>query len=54
MILCDLAEHLIKLTGLKQKISSELETVSIETDVSQITKSNNFKWIKRNSEKIKY
>ncbi len=42
-ILCDLAEYLIQLTGLKQKLFSELETVSIETDVELITKSKCFK-----------
>ena len=43
-ILCNLADYLIKLTALKQKLSSELETVSCETDIAIITKVNNFKW----------
>lgn len=41
-LLCDLANYLIQLTALKQKISSELETVSIETDIAVLTKANNF------------
>lgn len=45
-ILCDLADHLIKLTALKQKLSSEVETVSRETHVAGITKIDNFKWLK--------
>lgn len=54
VLLCDLAEYLIQMTGLKQKIPSELETVSIESDTGLITKSNNLKWIEKNNERIKY
>ncbi len=43
-ILCNLADYLIKLTSLKQKLSSELETVSSETDIAIVTKVDNFKW----------
>lgn len=53
-LLCDLADYLIQITGLKQKISSELETVSIETDVGLLTKANNFKWIKQDINRIRY
>ena len=53
-LLCNLADYLIQLTGLKQKIFSELETVSIETDVGLITKSEYFKWIKHDIETFKY
>lgn len=44
-ILCNLADYMIKLTSLKQKLSLELETVSCETDIAIITKVNNFKWV---------
>lgn len=44
-IICNLSDYLIKLTSLKQKLSSELETVSCETDIAIITKVNNFKWL---------
>lgn len=37
-LLCDLADYLIQLTALKQKISSEIESVSIEADVTLMTK----------------
>ena len=43
-IICNLADYLIKLTALKQKLSSELETVSSETDIAIVTKVDNFKW----------
>lgn len=49
-ILCDLADYLIKLTALKQKLSLNLETVSKESDILLITKSNNVKWIKTTNE----
>lgn len=45
-LLCDLADYLIQLTGLKQKISSEIESVSMDADVSLMTKYAGFKWIK--------
>lgn len=49
-LLCDFAESLIKLTALKQKMSLDLETVSSESDIALITKTENFKWIKYNEE----
>ena len=53
-LLCDLADYLIQITGLKQKISSELETMSIETNVGLLTKAINFKWVKHNTDRLKY
>lgn len=44
-VLWELSAQLIKLTALKQKLSSEIETVSIETEIASITKVDNFKWI---------
>ena len=49
-LLCDLADSLIKLTALKQKLSYDLETVSSENDIAVITKSENFKWAKYTNE----
>ena len=49
-LLCDFADSLIKLTALKQKMSLDLETVSSESDMALITKTDNFKWIKYNEE----
>lgn len=49
-LLCDFADSLIKLTALKQKLSLDLETVSSESDIALITKTENFKWIKYNEE----
>lgn len=43
----DLANHLIKLTALKQKFSTESETVSSETEIAFITKTNGFEWVKK-------
>lgn len=51
-ILCDLANSLIELTALKQKISLDLETVSKESDILLITKANNINWVKYNEEII--
>jgi hypothetical protein len=45
-ILSELANSLIKLTALKQKISLDLETVSSENDILLITKPYNVKWLK--------
>ena len=53
-LLCDLADYLIQITELKQKISSELETVSIETNIGLLTKAINFKWVKHNTDRLKY
>ena len=44
-LLCDLANYLIQLTVLKQKLFADIETVSIETDVGLLTKSDYFKWM---------
>ena len=52
-IICSLADYLIKITALKQKLSSELETVSSETDIAIVTKVNNFKWEKHGNVKFK-
>ena len=49
-LLCDFADSLIKLTALKQKLSLDLETVSSESDIVLITKTDNFKWVKCNDE----
>lgn len=51
-LLCDLADYLIQLTGLKQKISSEIESVSMDADVSLITKYDGFKWIKYDYKRV--
>lgn len=51
-ILCILADEIIRLTGIKQKISSEDEYVSIKSHVSLITKSHGFKWVKFDDEII--
>lgn len=47
-LLCILADEIIRLTALKQKISSEDEYVSITSHISLMTKSNGFKWVKFN------
>lgn len=49
-LLCDLADSLIKLTALKQKLSYDLETVSSENDIAVITKSENLKRAKYTDE----
>lgn len=49
-LLCDFADSLIKLTALKQKISLDLETVSSESDIALITKSDKLKWIRYTEE----
>lgn len=51
-ILCILADEIIRLTGIKQKISSEDEYVSIKSHVSLMTKSHGFKWAKFDDEII--
>ena len=53
LILWDYANHLIKISALKQKFSSEDETVSIETEIAHITKHNGFEWIKKENVKFK-
>ena len=37
---------MIHITALKQKLSSEVESVGGESDVAMISKWNNFQWIK--------
>jgi hypothetical protein len=44
-LICLFADFLIKLTAIKQKTSSEVESVSIETDILIISKANGLKWI---------
>jgi len=51
-LLCDFADYLIQLTALKQKISSEIESVSMEADVSLMTKYDGFKWVKYNYKRV--
>lgn len=50
-LLCIFAELLIRLTAIKQKTSSDIESVSIDTDILILSKTNSFKWIK-NYERI--
>lgn len=45
---------MIKITSLKQKFSFESETVSSETEIAFISKSNYFEWIRKEDEKLKY
>ena len=51
-LLCDLADFLIQLTALKQKISSEIESVSMDADVTLLTKYGGLKWVKFNYERV--
>ena len=51
-LLCILADEIIRLTALKQKISSEDEFVSMNSHISLMTKANGFKWVKFNNEII--
>jgi hypothetical protein len=51
-LLCDFADYLIQLTALKQKISSEIESVSMEADVTLMTKYGGLKWVKYNYERV--
>lgn len=51
-LLCNFADYLIKLTALKQQLSLDLETVSSESDVLLLTKTNKPKWIKYTDEII--
>ena len=45
-LICLFADLLIRLTAIKQKTSSEIESVSIESDILIISKVDDFKWIK--------
>ena len=51
-LLCDLADYLIQLTALKQKISSEIESVSMEADVTLMTKYSGLKWVKYDNKRV--
>lgn len=51
-ILCTFADEIIRLTGIKQKISSEDEHVSMKSHISLMTKSHGFKWVKFDDEII--
>lgn len=51
-ILCTLADEIIRLTGIKQKISSEEEYVSMKSHISLMSKSHGFKWAKFDDEII--
>lgn len=50
-LLCLFAELLIRLTAIKQKTTSEIESVSVSSDILILTKINGFKWVK-NDERI--
>ena len=45
-LLCLFADHLVKLTALKQKTSSEIESVSYPTNILLFEKSEGFRWVK--------
>lgn len=45
-LLCLFADLLIRLTAVKQKTSSEIESVSVDTDILVMLKTDGFKWIK--------
>lgn len=45
-LLCILADEIIRLTAIKQKISSENEYVSMNSHISLMTKAHGFKWVK--------
>lgn len=45
--LSNLCESLIKITSLKRKVQSDLETVGGDVDVAIITKGDGFIWTKR-------
>ena len=49
-LLCILADEIIRLTAIKQRISSEKEYVSIKSHISLMTKSHGFKWVKFDEE----
>ena len=48
------ADILIRLTAIKQRTSSEIESVSVDTDILGITKINGIEWIKNYEEILKY
>lgn len=43
------ANHLIQLIAIKQKITSQIETLSITTDILILQKTKGYKWVKRDS-----
>jgi len=45
--LAEMAEALVNLTGLRQHVSTEQQTVGGQTDVALITKTDGFVWIKK-------
>lgn len=49
-LLSTLADEIIRLTGIKQKISAEDENVSVNSHISLITKLNGFQWVKFDDE----
>lgn len=51
-LLCILADEIIRLTAIKQKILSENEYVSVNSHISLMRKSHGFKWIKFDEEII--
>ena len=52
-LICLFADLLIRLTALKQKTTSEIESVSMDSDVLVMEKTNSFKWIKNHEEYFK-
>ena len=53
-LLCLFADLLIRLTAVKQKTTSEIESVSVDTDILVMLKTDGFKWIKNYEEYFKY
>lgn len=51
-LLCIFADYLIQLTGLKQKISSDIESVSMKSDIAVMTKVYGFKWFKYDDSRV--
>lgn len=51
-LLCIFADYLIQLTGLKQKISSDIESVSMKSDIGVMTKVYGFKWFKYDDSRV--
>ena len=49
-LLSTLTDEIIRLTGIKQKISAEDENVSVNSHISLITKLNGFQWVKFDDE----
>ncbi|MBQ8017006.1 MAG: hypothetical protein IJ258_02765 [Methanobrevibacter sp.] len=49
-LLCLFADILIRLTAIKQRTSSEIESVSVDTDILVMTKINGLEWLKNYEE----